>query len=226
MDAQIEELTLTLPVPRAQAVALDPARTALVVVDMQNDHCKPGGPKPYNPRRVAVIEPIRGLLERFRASGAPVIYVQSLRDPDDPEFAVFGTRPYVLRGTPGARIVDELTPLPGEPVVEKTSHDPFNGTLLERLLAERGIVPIEWSVVIAGLGLANCVGCAIAGFSVRNYWVAVPMDCTASKQWADDVVQYQRWMGTAWTHNVTLTRSDRIELVAGARQGAGALAQA
>jgi hypothetical protein len=79
-------------------------------------------------------------------------------------------------------------------------------------------------VLVVGLGLANCVGCAIAGFSVRNYWVVVPMNCTASKAWEDDVVQYQRWMGSAWSHNVRLTRSDLVELTAGARQGAGALA--
>jgi nicotinamidase-related amidase len=221
-----QEITITMPVPQARPVSLAPARTALVIVDMQNDHCKPNGPKEYVPRREAVIGPIRRLLERFRASGAPVLYVQSLRDADDPEFAVFGTRPYVLRGTPGAQIVDELTPRPSEPVIEKSSHDPFNGTDLERLLAERGIVPIEWSVIVVGLGLANCVGCAIAGFSVRNYWVAVPMDCTASRAWEDDVVHYQRWMGSAWSHNVTLTRSDLIELVAGAQSRAGALAQA
>ncbi len=220
-----QEIIVKLPVPEAKPVALDPARTVLVIVDMQYDHCKPNGPKPYNPRREAVIAPIHDLLQRCRAGGAPVIYVQSLRDPDDPEFAVFGTRPYVLRGTHGADIVDELAPLPGEPVIEKNSHDPFRGTALERVLAERGIVPIDWTVIVAGLGLANCVGCAIAGFSVRNYWVVVPMDCTASRAWEDDVVQYQRWMGSAWSHNVTLTRSELVTL-AGARQGAGTLAQA
>ncbi len=226
MDAQPETVTLTLPVPRPQPATVDPTRTAMVVIDMENDFAKPAGVAYHDPRRGAVIQPIARLRERCRAAGIPVIYVQSIRDPDSPEFRVFGLEPFILRGTWGSQIVEELTPMPDEPVVEKPSHDCFNGTRLEQVLAERGIVPEVWTIVVVGLGLSNCVNCAVSGFSVRSYRVLLPMDCTAASSYEAEICLYQRFMQRGYSYNVTLTRSELIDIatraLAGARAGGGA----
>jgi nicotinamidase-related amidase len=140
----------------------------------------------------------------------PVIFVQSIRDPHSPEFTVFGLKPSILRGTWGSQIAEELTPLPEEPIVEKNSHDCFNNTRMEQLLAAKGIVPCEWTIIVVGLGLTNCVGCAISGFSVRAYWVVVPMDCTASQNYEEEICQ--RFMQQGYSYNVALTRSDLLEI--------------
>lgn len=222
MDTQAETVTLTLPVPQAQSATVDPTRTAMVIIDMENDFAKPEGIAYHSPRRGAVIQPIARLRERCRAAGIPVIFVQSIRDPDSPEFRVFGLKPFILRDTWGSQIVEELTPTPDEPVIEKNSHDPFNHTRLEEVLAERGIVPEDWTVIVVGLGLANCVNCAVSGFSVRSYRVLLPMDCTAASSYEQEICLYQRFLQNGYSYNVTLTRSDRIEI--GARALAGATA--
>ena len=220
MSAQQPTVTVELAVPQPRPITVDPSKTALVIVDMENDFAKPEGVTYGSPRRGAVIGPIQRLLARCREAGLPVIYVQSIRYPDSPEFTTFGKAPFILAGTWGSQIVEELTPLPGEPVVEKNSHDCFNNTRLEQLLAERGIVPCEWTIIVVGLGLTNCVSCAISGFSVRSYWVVVPMDCTASRTREEELCQYQRFMQPGYNYNVLLTQSELIEI--GARALAGA----
>src|SRR5687768_7370911 len=102
-----KEITVTLTFPDPEPVTLDPARTALVIVDMENYFCKRG-----NQRMFDVIEPIRQLLEKARGAGVKVIFVHSVRSADAIEFSVFGRTPYIVEGTEDAAIVDELTPLP------------------------------------------------------------------------------------------------------------------
>jgi len=56
-------------------VRIDPARTALIVVDMQNDFVREGG-GPLVPDAATTIPPIRALLELARAHGMRVVYSQ------------------------------------------------------------------------------------------------------------------------------------------------------
>lgn len=213
-------VTVELEIPEPKPVHVDPGQSALVIIDMQNEFCKPEGLMSLSPRRTAVVKPIQAFLGRCRAAGIPLIYVQSIRDPDSPEFAVFGLTPYVLRGSWGAQIADELAPVPGEVVVEKNSHDCFNHTRMEQVLAEKGITPCEWTVIVVGLGLTNCVSCAVSGFSVRNYRVVLPMDCTASRTREEELCQYQRFMQAGYAYNVTLTVSHMLAI--GAKTPIGA----
>lgn len=208
------KVAVQLKVPVPKPVQVDARETALVIVDMENGDLKPGGSLQQDAHRVAVLQPIRQLLDGCRQAGVRVIFVQSVRDAEQPEFTVFGRKPYFLRGTWDAEIVAELTPLPDEPVVEKNTHDCFCHTRMEAVLAQLGIVPYRWNVVVVGLGLTNCVGCAISGFSVRGYRVVVPMDCTASATWEEEVTQYQRFMGRAYNYNVAITRSDLLTIAA------------
>lgn len=214
MDAPLRKVTVELVVPEPAAVTVDPSRTAFVIIDMQNDFTKMEGASCLHPRRTAVITPIGRLLARCREAELPVIYVQSIRDPNSPEFCVFGKPHFVMRGSWGAQIVDELVPLPDEPVVEKNSHDPFVYTRLERVLADRGIRPSDWTIIVVGLGLTNCVSCAVSGFSVRQYRVLLPMDCTASASPTEDLCNYARFMQGGYSYNVMLTASDQITVAA------------
>jgi ureidoacrylate peracid hydrolase len=53
---------------------LDPARTALVVIDMQSTFCAPGGPAEV-PASRGIVEPINTLTAELRGLGVPVIWV-------------------------------------------------------------------------------------------------------------------------------------------------------
>jgi len=90
-------------------IRLNSKSTALVVVDMENEFCKPGG-KLYHSEGVdEVIPKLQHLLRRGRETGVQVIFVQSVRFPNSPEFSRFGRTPILLKGTWGAQLLEELT---------------------------------------------------------------------------------------------------------------------
>ena len=51
---------------------------------------------------------------------------------------------------------------------------------------------------------------AVLGFSVRDYWVAVAMDCVAARTEESELIAYQPFLHRAWSYNIALTRSDLI----------------
>ncbi len=190
-------------------LTLDPDRSALVLIDMENDFCKPGGTH-YHPDGVdETIGPCAGLLEKCRQSGAQPIFVQSVRDPDSPEFTRFGNRPFILRHTWGSAYIDELAPRAGEPVIEKNTHDCFYRTKLDDLLAQRAILPETHSIIVIGVAANVCVYHAVIGFHVRHYNVVVPIDCCAGYAKGRKVLETQM-QGPAYSYNVAVTKSTLI----------------
>jgi nicotinamidase-related amidase len=220
------EVTIRLEAPEPRALALDPAHTAVVVVDVENEFCSEGGKRYMGERGEAILRPLAGLLDRARAAGVPVIYVHSVREHDNPEFTVFNVDEHLIRGSWGAEYCDEVAPRPGEFVVDKECHDCFNHTKLETVLARLGVRPCGHTVIVTGVALGVCVSHAVLGFSVRDYWVAVPTDCAAAKTEEAEIVAYQPMLHSAYAYNVAITRSDLIEFRPGVGTGFGQVATA
>ena len=88
-----------------QNISINPENAILVIVDMENEFCKPGG-KRYSETGArivpGVISAIRALAERSRHAGIPVIYIQSVRTLEEPETTVFGREP-ILKIATGRR---------------------------------------------------------------------------------------------------------------------------
>ncbi len=208
---------------RYRRTKLDPSRSALVLIDMENDFCKPGGTH-YHPDGVdETIAPSAALLASCRDAGAAVIFVQSVRDPDSPEFVRFGNKPFILRGTWGSTYIDELAPKPGEPVVEKNTHDCFYQTQMDALLARRGILPESHSIIVIGVAANVCVYHAVIGFHVRHYNVVVPIDCCAGYAAGRRMLDVQM-RGPGYSYNVAVTKSPLITFVRG-KETAAAVAE-
>jgi nicotinamidase-related amidase len=188
---------------------MDPRVTALVVIDMENDFCKPGG-KLYHPDGVdEVIPQCQKLLEKCRSAKAQVIFVQSLREKNSPEFVRFGTSPFILRNTWGSAYIEELRPMQQEPVVEKETHDCFHKTEMDALLGRLGIMPESHSIIVMGVAADVCVYHAVIGFHVRHYNVVVPIDCCAGYPRGRRMLEKQM-EGAAYNYNVAVTHSDLI----------------
>lgn len=131
---------------------IEAARTAVVVVDMQNDFCHPDG---YYARRGlpvdlvrAGIEGVRGLLAAARSRGVPVVYTRLVHDRRVADVMErhrilpagwVADAPRLAPGTWGARVIDELAPAAGEPVFDKGDYSAFYGTGLEPHLRRAGI---------------------------------------------------------------------------------------
>lgn len=215
-------MKVELSVAELQAVTLDPRDSALVIVDMQNEYLSPDG-KRFLARGAAALNALVPLLEQFRSVGSKVIHVQSVRSRDCLEFTVFAQAPKLLENTWGAEIVATLAPRAQEPVVEKNSHDPFNNTTMERVLAASGLRPGRSRIVVTGVATQGCVDCAVTGFSVRDYVVYVPIDCTAAATEELELLGFAHFFGRGYEYNVFPTRSDLIGFAIATRVKAGDL---
>jgi len=144
-------------------------RTALVVVDVQNDFASPHGSLSVTDAE-AVIAPINHEIKRAEAAGALVVYTRDWHPPETPHFAPFGGKwpVHCVRDTWGAAYHPDLVVLDGSPQIHKATglEDGYSAfsvyhlasgetgsTGLERLLRERGIE----RVVLAGLATDYCV---------------------------------------------------------------------
>jgi nicotinamidase-related amidase len=154
-------------------VAVDPPRTALVVIDMQNDFVKRGGSL-LVPDAEASLPAIRRLLELARASRMQVVYSQDTHRPGDPEWEIWPE--HCREGSWGWEIVADLAPQAEETVLRKVRYDAFYGTPLDHLLRLWGID----TLVICGT-LANIsVHYTAASAAVRCYAVVIPRDAISA----------------------------------------------
>ena len=166
----------TVEVPEYEVhdeVRLDPARTALVVIDMQNDFVKDGGSLVV-PDAEASIPRIRSLLELARGSGMRVVYSQDTHTEGDPEWEIWPE--HAREGTWGWNIVDELAPREGEAVIRKVRYDAFYGTHLDHFLRLWGVE----TLVICGTVANICVHYTAASAALRWFEVVVPRDATSA----------------------------------------------
>ncbi len=154
-------------------IELPADKTAVIVVDMQNDFVKPGG-KLVVPSAKDTIPSIRKLLDRAREKNVLVIYTKDTHYRSDPEFNIWGE--HVVKGTWGWEIVDELKPSNDDIVVEKTRYDSFYGTPIDDLLRVYGI---EY-VVIVGTVANICVLHTAGSAALRWYKVVVPLDAISA----------------------------------------------
>jgi nicotinamidase-related amidase len=120
--------------------------TALIVIDVQN------GVVAGAHERDAVVENIRGLVERARSEDVPVVWVQHHDEG-------------LVRETDEWRIVPELEPDDAEPLVEKQYGDSFEDTPLEDILADLGV----GRLVVVGAQTDACVRSTLHGAFVRGY---------------------------------------------------------
>jgi nicotinamidase-related amidase len=154
-------------------VRVDSARTALVVVDMQNDFVREGGSLRV-PDAEATIPVIAGLLELARAHGMRVVYSQDTHRDGDPEWQIWPE--HAREGTWGWEIVDALAPREDETVLRKVRYDAFYGTPLDHLLRLWGIN----TMVICGTVANICVHYTAASAALRWYGVVIPRDAVSA----------------------------------------------
>ncbi|MFI8951883.1 cysteine hydrolase family protein [Streptomyces sp. NPDC053750] len=130
-----------------------PSRTALLVIDMQNAMLAMA----Y--RAAGTVAAIAGLSERARAAGVPVVTVRHRGEG-------------LVPGTEGWRIVPELAPREGEPVVDKTTPDSFLDTDLDATLKGLGVT----EVVVTGFATEICVDTTARQALSRGYDLVVVAD--------------------------------------------------
>jgi nicotinamidase-related amidase len=140
-------------------------KRALVVIDVQESfRQRPIWAASSNPE---IAKQVHRLVETFRARGDLVVWVLHTEP---------GTGGVFDLANGFVRMIDGLSPLPGEPVVHKTSHNAFTTTNLQQLLTVHGV----GSLVLCGIRTEQCVETTARLGSDLGYEVTVAIDATAT----------------------------------------------
>lgn len=168
---------------------LDPAVTAVICVDIQNDFCHPEGAYARHGKDMSLVrERLPGMVafvQGAQRAGVPVAFIQQLTLPgnlsDSPAWLRFKTRDgkapsYTTKGTWGAEFVEGLEPGPRDWVVEKFRPDAFHKTCLDLVLRAKGIE----TVLVLGVITEGCVESTVRAASYHDYYTLVLADGVAS----------------------------------------------
>lgn len=176
---------------------IDTGKTAVLVIDMQNDLIKVPE-EPFN--AVTKMAQAKGMIantgkviSEARRLGMPIIYVGHIHRQDNADAKPTITdlmlqgltppaREAMVEGAAGAQIVDEIKPGPGDHVIWKRRSNAFYCTDLELILRARAID----TVIIVGAVTNGCVANTIRGARERDLHVIVLSDCVATMRPEDD----------------------------------------
>jgi len=167
----------------SRANRIDPERTALLIVDLQNaevceevqrEHAE------YVERiRRLVVPNVQRLIDAARATGAEVIYttIESLtEDGRDRSLDHKLSDLHVPRGSWGARVLADIAPAVDDIVLPKTSSGVFNSTTLDYVLRNIGIE----AVIVVGVLTDQCVDMAVRDGADRGYFMICASDACTS----------------------------------------------
>lgn len=188
--------SVTLPA-RPEPVTLNPAETAVVVVDMQNAYSSEGGYVDLAGFDISgaqsTIANIAKTLEAARAAGVLVVYFQNGWDKEYVEAGGPGSPNWhkskalkhmranperegqlLAKGTWDYAIIDELKPQPGDILVPKSRYSGFFNTNMDSVLRARGIR----NLVFVGIATNVCVESSLRDAFHLEYFGVMLEDAT------------------------------------------------
>lgn len=173
-------------------IDIDPATTALVIIDMQNDFCHPDGYYARAGRDISklagAIAPVQKLLAQARGAGLTIVFTRLVHDEArgameerhrirPRRWTAHGKR--LTPGSWGADVIDALHPHAGELIIDKNGFSAFDDTTLEQDLHQRGVK----TVLLTGVVTYACVlATAFSAFD-RGFDVLLVQDAVGS--WID-----------------------------------------
>ncbi|MEJ2614635.1 MAG: cysteine hydrolase [Ignavibacteriaceae bacterium] len=152
-----------------EKLTLPGSKSALLIVDMQNDFIKEGGSLVVESAK-ETISGIQQLANSFRKKGSHVIFTQDTHFEGDREWEIWPV--HCRKDSWGWQIIDELLPQKNEMVFQKNRYDGFYGTSLEHYLKLWGIDNLVITGTVANICVANTAGSA----GLRWYNIIVPAD--------------------------------------------------
>jgi nicotinamidase-related amidase len=201
MVFDVIQLTRNQVIPMSEPLQLDPATTALVLIEYQNEFTSEGGVLHGAVSAVmdktGMLPKTVALVEAARAAGVTIMHAPISFAPG---YGEISRHPYgilkgvvdgnaFVKGTWGAAIVDDLSPAEGDIVIEgKRGLDTFASTNLDFILRSKGIT----TVIIGGFLTNCCVESTMRSAYENGYRVITLTDCTAatSAEEHDNAIAY------------------------------------
>lgn len=161
-----------------------PAKSAVLVVDVQNDFCRPEGAlgKAGQPTddAMAMLPDLQALLSAARKAGAPVIFIRTIHEAATDSAAwtwrMAGAVGNCCRKDTWGAEFTEVAPLPDEPVVIKHRYSAFINTRLDSVLRT---LKIE-NLIMTGVSTNVCVESTARHGYMLDYHIVFLSDCTAA----------------------------------------------
>ena len=152
-----------------QPEQISSAKTALILIDIQNDYFNPAAlPIPQGPR---VVQQSTALLDWADENSVLVIHVQHVSpNPKSPLFAI---------GSHGAEIHPGVSPRPEHRLVSKTMPSSFTGTGLNEILRKQNIE----TLILGGMMTHMCVDSTARHALHLGYKVIIAADACATRDW-------------------------------------------
>jgi ureidoacrylate peracid hydrolase len=202
---------------------VEPARTAVLVVDVQNDYCHPNGALGRQGlptgAAMAMIPRLRALLAAARAHGTKVIFIQTIHTPETDSDAWVrrsgGSSNQVCRaGTWGGEFTG-VAPAEGDLVVNKHRYSAFVNTRLDSVLRTLKVA----NVLLTGVSTNVCVESTARDAYMRDYNMVFLGDCTAAYAPEDHDATLRtmsRNFGTVTTSDVVIAAWEALRPAAAA----------
>lgn len=178
----------------AESLTINPATTALVLIEFQNEFTSPGGVLHDAVAEVmdstGMLDNTTALVDKAREAGVTIMHAPITFAPGYGELT---RHPYgilkgvvdgnaFVKGTWGAAIVDDLTPVAGDILIEgKRGLDTFASTNLDFILRSKGID----TIILAGFLTNCCVESTMRSGYENGYRVITLTDCTATTSTAE-----------------------------------------
>ena len=190
---------------------LNPAKTALLVIDMQAGFLNPESPT-YIPMAWDTVPACAAVQRKARALGIPVYSIIRKYAPDgtDVEFTRYfpwknGGKPCsVAEGPIGWSMPDAFEVLEGDTVLVKPRYSAFFHTNLDSILRRKGID----TVVVTGTTTPNCIRATVFDSICLDYNTVVLDDCTSS---VNEEVQRVNMLGMQTIGAVIANAADFID---------------
>ena len=201
--------------------AIDPASTALLLVDVQNavynDKQAAIRPEFDAVARKTVLPNLVELVKASRAAGIEVIYtvIENLtKDGRDRSLDYKLSNISIVKGSWEAKVVDALAPAEDELVIPKTSSSLFNSTNVDYLLRNIGIEEL----VVTGFLTDQCIDHTVKDAADRGYYPTLIRDaCMANTR-----ERHEAALTCFAGYCRMLTTAQFLELIAGTRRYASA----
>ena len=166
---------------------IDPTRTAVIVVDMQNDFVAPGAAL-ETPMGREIIPNLQRLLRHARRVGMRVIYTVHAHRRDGCDMGLYGelwppigSRAGLVDGGPGVDVYPDVAPAQNEPIIKKHRYSGFYGTDLDIILRTEKVD----TVAVTGVTTENCCHATARDALFNGYRVAFISDATGTFDYPD-----------------------------------------